>query len=569
MNEFILHERLLALESIATQYSEGKNYVPEIRKALSQLSSRLYKVAVIGEFKRGKSSLINAIIGAEVLPTDILPMTATITRVTYGNKRKILIQYKDGRSEEQTVEQLLDYATKYDEEKAKIAATIQQIVVYYPSVFCQNHIDILDTPGLNDNDQMTEVTLSILGEVDAAIVVISAMHPMSLTEKNLILDLIERREIRHLVFAVTHIDEVRRGEAEKDRMIQFIKDRISTDVLEMAVEKFRTDSFLVNKAKRILQKPDLFGVSSLQAIEGFVQDNWDLLEKSRFPHFKNELLALLTSAQNMDITDKVQELTACVGRNMEAWHNADIRQLKEKEKSRKECINQLNQYYAQTPSLLNQRFIDVDHTLAERGYDPQIIGQRVETDLKQFFVTELAAIKESSNNHDTIRCALEAATQKANVYVKQDLQQKVEWIEDLLMRETSAFGEIRLDHGFSGKAFAVDLKTWHEKALPTVQLLAPLIPEAANLKGMDVILHVDKVIEEAVAAFTQALDQYISSWRVALIHRNNSDMADRGPMDSLFESLKGIEDEILYAMRSHQANADKIRMIQENYVRER
>lgn len=568
MNEFILHERLLALESIAAQYSEGKSYIPEIRNALSQLSSRLYRVAVIGEFKRGKSSLINAIIGAEVLPTDILPMTATITRVTYGNKRKILIQYKDGRSEEQTVEQLLDYATKFDEEKAKIASTIQEIVVYYPSVFCQNHIDILDTPGLNDNDQMTEVTLSVLGEVDAAIVVISAMHPMSLTEKKLILDLIERREIRHLIFVVTHIDAVRR-EVDQDRIIQLIRDRISCDVLEMAIEKFQADAFLTNKAKQILQNPDLFGVSSVQAIEGFVQDNWDLLEKSRFPRFKNELLAMLTSAQNMDITDKAQELMLSVEHNMESWHNADIRKLKDKEKNRKEYINRLNQYYAEAESLLNQRFIDVDHMLAERGYDPETMRQKIVTDLKQYFVMQLSTIREISNNHDTIKCALETATKKANAYVKQDIQEKVHWIKDMLMGETNAYGEIRLEQGFSGKAFAADLKMWYEKALPELTWYAPLIPEVASLKGMDVILHVDEVIEESVAAFTQELDRYISGWRVVLIQRNNLDMADRGPMDSLFESLKGIEDEILYAMRNHRANTDKIKMIQKNDVHER
>lgn len=566
MNEFILHERLLALESIAAQYLEGKRHIPEIRKALSQLSSRLYKVAVIGEFKRGKSSLINAIIGAEVLPTDILPMTATITRVTYGNKRKILIQYKDGHSEEQTVEQLLDYATKYDEEKAKIASTIQEIVVYYPSVFCQNHIDIIDTPGLNDNDQMTEVTLSVLGEVDAAIVVISAMHPMSLTEKNLILDLIERREIRHLVFAVTHIDAVRRGDVERDRMIQFIKDRISGDVLDMAMEKFQSDRFLAKKAEQILRDPDLFGVSSVQAIEGFLQDNWDLLEKSRFPRFKNELLALLTSAQNMDITDKVQELQDTIECSIASWYSADIAELKEKEKNVKEYINRLNQYYTEAGRLLDQRFIAVDKALSEKGYIPEVMGQTVEADLKRYFVKQLASIREISNNHNAIRDALEMAVKQANAYAQSDVYEKVYWIRALLMQETNAYGETRLDYGFSGKVFATDLKTWYEKALPTLHWHTPPIPEAVDLKGMDIILHVNDVIEEAVTIFTKELDRYISTWRVVLIQRNNADMADREPMDSLFNILKGIEDEILYVTRTHQINTEKMKTIQKNDV---
>lgn len=561
MNEFLLHEQLLTLESIAAQYSEGEKYIPEIRNTMSQLSSRLYRVAVIGEFKRGKSSLVNAIIGSEVLPTDILPMTATITRVTYGNQRKILIQYKDGHTEEQTVEQLLDYATKYDAQKEKIASSIREIVVYYPSVFCQNHIDILDTPGLNDNEPMTEVTLSVLGEVDAAIVVISANHPMSLTEKNLILSLIEQRQIRHLVFVVTHIDAASQRKEEQDRIIQFVSERISSDVLQMAEDKFKSDVFLFEKAKKILQSPDLFGVSSVQAIEGFVQDDWDLLEKSRFPHFKSELLALLTSAQNMDITDKVQELTDTVERNMESWYNTDISELKEKEKSKKEYINRLNQYYAQAEALLNQRFIGVDKTLGEKGYIPEVMGQKAQENLKKYFVTQLASIREISNDHETIRCALETAVKQANAYVQHELYEKVNGIRELLMQETNAYGEVRLEYGFSGKAFAGDLMTWCNKALPAMQWHAPLIPEVENLKGMDVILHVNKVIEEAIAAFVQELDGFISNWRVVLIKRNNLDMADRTPMDSQFESLKSIEDEIFYATRNHQTNTDKIRTI--------
>ena len=163
MNEFELYQQLKEIESIAGQYTSGKAFIPEIKKAADSISSREYRVAVIGEFKRGKSSLVNAIIGSEVLPTDILPMTAAITRVTYGTERKILIRYKDGHTEENTVAQLMEYATKYDEQKAKRAAAVEEIEVSYPSPFLKNHIDIIDTPGLNDTDKMTEVTLSVLG----------------------------------------------------------------------------------------------------------------------------------------------------------------------------------------------------------------------------------------------------------------------------------------------------------------------------------------------------------------------------------------------------------------------
>ena len=109
MNEFVLYEQLRGLQSVAERYPDGKNCAAQIRETADRIVSQLYRVAVIGEFKRGKSSLINAIIGADVLPTDILPMTAAITRVTYGEKRQILIRYKNGQMEERTVEELIEW----------------------------------------------------------------------------------------------------------------------------------------------------------------------------------------------------------------------------------------------------------------------------------------------------------------------------------------------------------------------------------------------------------------------------------------------------------------------------
>ena len=138
MNEFFLHEQLCALENIAKQYPQGLDCSQRIRKTSDQIISQVYRVAVIGEFKRGKSSLINALLGADVLPTDILPMTAAINRVLYGEKKQITIHYRDGRTEDRSVEELIDFGTKYDVQRGERAKTVQEIVVHYPSVFCKN-----------------------------------------------------------------------------------------------------------------------------------------------------------------------------------------------------------------------------------------------------------------------------------------------------------------------------------------------------------------------------------------------------------------------------------------------
>lgn len=95
MNDFFLYEQLCALEGIGKQYPQGHEYAKKVRAIADQLASQTYRVAVIGEFKRGKSSLINALLRSSILPTDILPITAAINRVVYGEKARIQIDKID------------------------------------------------------------------------------------------------------------------------------------------------------------------------------------------------------------------------------------------------------------------------------------------------------------------------------------------------------------------------------------------------------------------------------------------------------------------------------------------
>lgn len=237
MNEYKLYHNLNLMQDIMRTYIPENTIVNDIEEVLQQLSTKLYKVAVVGEFKRGKSSLINALLGTEVLPTDILPTTAVVNRIVYSPVQKIVIHYKDGTSEETTIDELHNYATKLDAAKEKTANTIREIMVNYPSYFCQNHIELLDTPGLNDDEVMTETTLKVLDKIDAAIVVISATMPLSMTEQNLICTLIEERDIDHLIFVVTFIDRVSDNAKEQDRIVDLLKDRIQNDTYEMFFKK--------------------------------------------------------------------------------------------------------------------------------------------------------------------------------------------------------------------------------------------------------------------------------------------------------------------------------------------
>lgn len=540
MNEFILYEQLCTLEHIAEQYAEGKKQCGLIRRTAEQIASRTYRVAVIGEFKRGKSSLINALVGAEVLPTDILPMTATVTRMIYGTNRQIVIRYRDGRSEERTMEELFDFATKYDKKRERTALSVQEIEVSYPSVLCRNHIEILDTPGLNDNESMSAVTLSVIGDVDAAIVVTSVKEPLSISEQELILSLIEQHGIRHIVFVATFLDTFER-EAEKDRILAFIRERLAADLSQRAEKHFQDQPALLSKARAILEDPDLFGVSSRQAMAGFTNNDEDLLEESRFPKFKEELLALLTAAQSTDLPPKTAAMADLVARQLPVWKQAEDAAVQQRESELLLLQENRKRYADSSRGELMRLFQEMDETISRQRKD----GMRPQ-DLEQLairsFVKELGALNAATIQDTVIRNALHSGAQTFVHMLKPIEQTLQQWIEAAMDSVTDTFKVRRWEAGLEDGGFEQEiLKQKRERSFPTFIWTTSPIPQGSDLVGMDVMRTVRPAVQRSLEDYGQAINRYIGRWRVVLMRQNDEDREAIGQADGQAEELQSLK----------------------------
>src|SRR5438309_7530961 len=81
---------------------------------VDKLETEQFNLVVLGQFKRGKSTLINALLGADLLPTAVVPLTSIVTIIQHGPQPRALVRFLDGRTLEGDVADLALYITERD-----------------------------------------------------------------------------------------------------------------------------------------------------------------------------------------------------------------------------------------------------------------------------------------------------------------------------------------------------------------------------------------------------------------------------------------------------------------------
>ncbi len=150
-----------------------------------KLEDQVVYVAVIGEFKRGKSSLINALVGGALLPTGVIPVTAAPTLVQYGEAARATVRYLDDREQAVSLSELADFITELGNPGNR--RRVREAVVQYPAPLLRTGLVLADTPGTGSlHASNTEMTSSFMPRVDVALLVLTVDAPLSSAEANLL-----------------------------------------------------------------------------------------------------------------------------------------------------------------------------------------------------------------------------------------------------------------------------------------------------------------------------------------------------------------------------------------------
>jgi GTPase Era involved in 16S rRNA processing len=232
-----------------------------------KIQNNVFNLVVLGQFKRGKTTLINALLGAEILPTAVVPLTSIATILKHGEELKITVYFNDGRVTEIKPENLPEYVTEKGNPKNQ--KDVQEVVVTYPSSYLKDGVRLIDTPGVGSIYQHnTDVAYQYLPKSDAALFLLSVDQPVGQAELDFLKDV---KEYSHRIFFLQNkADYV--GHEDLDESIAF-----SRRIIEECMG---------NEAK-------IFPLSAKIALDGKLSGSKELLEKSYLPEFERILNTFL------------------------------------------------------------------------------------------------------------------------------------------------------------------------------------------------------------------------------------------------------------------------------------
>lgn len=279
-----------------------RNLMMSKERELDELSQKIqndaFKIMVTGTFKNGKSTFINAMLGEEVLPAYALPCTAVINEVKFGVLKRAVLHFRNplpdplpnqlapkavrhmeqykGRAIpplEIPYDEIEDYVVipmGADEKQMKLQSPYEKVELFYPLELLKNGVEIIDSPGLNEDETRTRVTMDYLMKVDAILYVLNANAICAGDEMRFVKNDLRGGNIDSVFFVVNRFDQIRAREQPEIRRYAELK------------------------LKEFYEQPELFCVSALNALEGRLEGNDTLVEESGMTPLEKRLTEFLT-----------------------------------------------------------------------------------------------------------------------------------------------------------------------------------------------------------------------------------------------------------------------------------
>ncbi|MBQ7703244.1 MAG: dynamin family protein, partial [Firmicutes bacterium] len=219
------------MKEIFGHYELTKKELKRTEDLIDKIENHKITVSVIGQFKRGKSMLVNTMLGDKILPIGIVPVTAVVTTIEYG-ERAATVRFDNGLIKEIPFE---DMSTYIDEQSnSDNHLSVRQVAVYSPSDFLKDGMTLVDTPGVGSVHQKnTDEAYAFVKESDAVIFLLSVDSPINQIEVDFLKNASEFAS--KFYFIVNKIDQIDADDLDAyvDYCSSLIKKLMNTDEIQL------------------------------------------------------------------------------------------------------------------------------------------------------------------------------------------------------------------------------------------------------------------------------------------------------------------------------------------------
>lgn len=337
--------RELRADSFVRRILSAKD-MEAVRRWESLLQRRLeepFSIVVMGDFKRGKSTFINAILGKQVVPSNVTPETVTINRIFYGetpereavltNGMRIRLEAEElGRAQ---LEQLME----------RLPAPVETIDIREP-LESLREISIVDTPGMGDVlKQFDEQVHSYIARADAVIYIASALAPLSETEQTFLSGILRPQSFSRLFLVVNMADCLDSGEDIR-RVKALIEERVRAVSVNTAVFAVSALDELCRKLGKKRPNPELAHAleDGFRALYTAMQDDI-LLQKEAI---QSQRLVAISRDMLRDVRNRIELIGKMLGikkselRQMEQQCHTDMANIDRRLQKSTEGLEQLS-----------------------------------------------------------------------------------------------------------------------------------------------------------------------------------------------------------------------------------
>jgi GTP-binding protein EngB required for normal cell division len=306
-------------------------YLDELKDLEARLSYGEIRLAVMGQFKRGKSTFVNSLLGINILPVSVIPVTSIPTFIKFGQKTICTIRFFDNKPDlvvTDSITAINDALTKYvsEQNNPENRFHVRDAIIQCNSPVLTNGTILIDTPGFGSTYiHNTTTTVELIKGCDAVLFLLSADPPFTQTEVEFLKEV--KRYVPQIFFIVNKIDQLSQDEISK--LDPFLKNILTTKLsYPPDTTLFHVSARAANQAGLLSsQTPSGMDIVKKEIIDFMVREKYFTLAQAVSDKFKISLQGI--TAQ-IDSEYKEKQAPLLNTRQQHAWLVANIDTLRKK-----------------------------------------------------------------------------------------------------------------------------------------------------------------------------------------------------------------------------------------------